>query len=225
MATQPHRHYPAHPAAPMSQANGDLVMRTVQSAGITKLSPSLLVRPMRTALCLLAASLGLVCFDAAAQKTQSHDLCTTNQVPVFSCTLQGKVRKIVSLCASTASAQGKRSFRYRYGRPSKIELEYPTSGDGNDVFTQTHLLYAGGTTGNAYAFSNDGFKYILYWVAGAGFERSGLLVQHAGQSNADRDRHCNPSTAMPTSNHELWDATSKWKVDQDLSDHGLPMTQ
>jgi len=171
-----------------------------------------------------AIAIGLVCCSTFAQKApnQSPGLCEAHEESVFSCTLQGPGRKSVSLCASAKSAQGERSFRYLYGRPSKIELEYPKGGSSNaDAFSRTHLLFAGNTGGYAYAFTNGGFKYILYAISGTGFERSGVLVQREGQMRANRDMHCKDSTLVEAS-HELWDAASKWKVDADIDAHGLP---
>ena len=171
---------------------------------------------------IAAAALGLVCFHASAQKTQSPNLCSASEEPVFSCTLKGPARKIVSLCASAASAQqGERSFHYLYGRPSKIELRYPASGNGSDAFTFTRLRFAGATGGYAHTFSNGGYKYILYSVEGTGFEESGLLVQREGSLHAKREMHCSPTTLITVTNNELWkDAVSKWKVDADIEAHG-----
>jgi len=56
---------------------------------------------------------------------QARGLCAADEEPVFSCTLQGPSRKMVSLCASPIATQGERSFYYRYGKPSRIELTYP----------------------------------------------------------------------------------------------------
>ncbi|MDM0090473.1 MULTISPECIES: hypothetical protein [unclassified Variovorax] len=174
---------------------------------------------------LLVLTLVGVCAHVSAQEPAPVSLCAANEEPIFSCTLQGPSRKVVSLCASTPSSpQGKRRFHYLYGRPSKIELRYPSNDDGDEAFTFTHLHFSGATAGYAYAFTNMGFKYIMYWISGTGFERSGLLVQREGQLRADRDMHCKPSAPTATKSHELWDATSKWKVDPDIDAHNLPST-
>lgn len=175
---------------------------------------------------VVATALGLISFHTFAQKVQpqAQGLCTSNEEPMFSCKLQGSNSKTASLCASPASTQGERSFRYRFGRPSKIELEYPAAGNGGDAFSRTLLHFAGSTGGYAFSFTNENYKYILYWIAGTGFERSGLLVQREGQIRADRDLHCKPSASMATKNHDLWEATSKWRVDADLDAHNLPST-
>lgn len=169
-----------------------------------------------------ATALGLVCFHASAQKAQAHGLCVADEEPVFSCTLQGPSRKMVSLCASPASTQGERSFHYLYGRPSKIELRYPASGNGREAFTFTRLFYAGATFGYAHTLTNEGYKYILYSIEGTGFKRSGLLVQREGQLRAVHEAACRPSTLAETKNTELVRITSQWKVDADMDAHGLP---
>lgn len=177
---------------------------------------------------VVATALGLVCFHAFAQnartQTQAPSLCAANEEPVFSCTLQGASRKIVSLCASPASTQGKGRFRYLYGRPSRIELRYPASGNSHEVFTFTRLFYAGGTFGYAHSFRNEGYKYILYSIEGTN-NRSGLLVQREGQLRAAREMACRPSTLVETKDTELLRITSEWKADADIEAHGLPSTR
>jgi hypothetical protein len=99
-------------------------------------------------------------------------------------------------------------------------LTYPSSDNGANTFTHTHLDYAGATGGSAYAFTNDGYKYILYSIEGTGFKRSGLLVQHEGQLHAAHDLHRTPSTLLESSDELI----SKWKADQDIDAHRLPST-
>jgi hypothetical protein len=182
----------------------------------------------RIASFLAGTTLSLVCLHAVAQnartQTQVPSLCAANEEPVFSCALQGSSRKMVSLCASPASAQGERHFHYVYGRLSKIELRYPASGNSHEVFTFTRLFYAGGTFGYAHSFLNEGYKYILYSIEGTN-TRSGLLVQRDGQRRAAREMVCQPSTLVETKDTELVRITSEWKADADIEAHGLPSTR
>lgn len=175
---------------------------------------------------LAATALGLACFGACAQKKMPHQptsLCAANEVPVFSCTLQGSSRKMVALCASPASVQGERSIHYLYGRPSKIELRYPSNGHGSDAFTFTRLRYAGATGGYAHTFITEGYKYIVYSIEGTGIEESGLMVQRQGALRTAREVHCRSSTLIKLKNNNLWNNTvSKWSVDADIDAHGLP---
>lgn len=172
---------------------------------------------------LATTALALVCFHASAQKPQAPSLCAASEEPVFSCTLQGSSRKIVSLCASPASTQGERRFHYLYGRPSKIDLRYPASGNSHEAFTFTRLRYAGATGGYAHSFINEGFKYVVYSVEGTGFKESGLLVQREGALRANLEVHCRPSTLIKLKNNDLWNNTvSKWNLDADIDANGLP---
>ena len=174
---------------------------------------------------------GLVCLHAFTQEahghtqTQAPSLCAANEEPVFSCTLQGTGRKMVALCASPASAQGKRHFHYLYGKPSKIELRFPaiSISNGKEAFTFTRLRYAGATGGYAHTFINEGYKYILYSIEGTGFEESGLMVQRQGALRTASEMHCRSSTLIKLKNNDLWNETvSKWNVDADIDAHGLP---
>ena len=190
---------------------------------------------------LLLACLGLLCccLPASAQKaaaaspseppTKTQTLCAANEEPVFACTLQGRRRKMVALCAAPVqgSAQEDKTWRFRYlfGRPGQIELSYPASGAGSsaDAFTFTRLIYAGDTGGYARTFTNEGYRYILYSVSGRDVERAGLLVQREGQMRALRDMECVQSTFTTTQNSAL--SPIRWKVDPDIDAHGLPSTR
>jgi hypothetical protein len=174
---------------------------------------------------LLVAALGVACLPASAQKAQAPSLCAAKEEPVFSCTLRGASQKMVSLCASPALENGQKSFHYLYGRPSKIELQYPASGNGDKAFTFTRLRYAGATGGYAHTFVNKGFKYIIYSVEGTGFKDAGLLVQRQGALRASSEMHCRPSTLIKLQNNDLWnDTISKWDLDPEIDAHGLPST-
>jgi hypothetical protein len=186
----------------------------------------------------LATCLGLFAtLPASAQKASSaptakaHTLCAANEEHVFACTLQGKRRKMVALCAAPmqGSAQEDKawSFRYLFGRPGQIELSYPAPGSGPsaDAFTFTRLIYAGDTGGYAHTFTNEGYRYILYSVSGRDVERAGLLVQRDGKMRAMRDMECAQSTFTETRNEALSRLTSSWKAAPDIDAHGLPSTR
>lgn len=183
----------------------------------------------RTASILAGVAVSLVCLHAfvkeAQAQTQKSTLCAANEEPLFSCTLQGRSRKMVALCVSPASAQGERNVHYLYGRPSEIELRFPSisNSDGKGAFTFTRLRYAGATGGYAHTFINDGYKYIVYSIEGTGFEESGLMVQRQGALRTTREMHCRSSTLLKLKNNDLWnDTVSKWSVDADIDAHGLP---
>jgi len=130
--------------------------------------------------------------------------------------------KIVSLCATPSSTDVRR-FYYAYGRPSSIELRYPSGEFPVDAFSRTHLGFAGNTGGYAYAFKNGGYKYILYSIAGArAYERSGLIVQRDGSARALRDMSCQASTVVETVNDLTRKITREWSHDAEIESAGLP---
>jgi len=174
---------------------------------------------------VFATALGLVCFHASAQKAQAHGLCAADEEPVFSCKLQGPSRKMVSLCASPKSAQGERSFRYLYGRPSKIEFNYPAGDKGSRAFTFTRISYIGDTFGYAYAFTNEGYKYILSAAWGLRYQNAGLQVQREGEAHALRSTDCKWSTLVKTYDDDIPAMTSGLKEDPEITEHRLPHTR
>ena len=173
----------------------------------------------------VTTALGLVCLHASAQKPQSHGLCTADEEPVFSCTLQRSNRKMVSLCASPTSTQGERRFRYLYGRPSKIELRYPASSNSQEAFTFTRISYIGDTFGYAYTFTDGDYKYILSAAWGLRYQNAGLRVQRVGEAHALRGAECKWSTLVKTYDDNIPAMTSGLKVDPDIAAHGVPSTR
>ena len=55
--------------------------------------------------------------------------CTANEQVIFSCAV-GEMTKVVSLCASPGLTAKSGTLYYRFGAPSKIELEYPSRPNG-----------------------------------------------------------------------------------------------
>lgn len=174
---------------------------------------------------VLATAIGLSCFHAAAQKMQAYvrGLCAANEEPVFSCSLQGPGRKMVSLCATvTSTQQEERSFRYLYGRPSKIELRYPLEDKGTRALTFTRISYIGDTFGYAYTFENGGYKYILSAAWGLRYQNAGVRVQRKGEADALRSAECKWSSLVKTSDDNIPAVTSGLKEDPDIAANGVP---
>lgn len=156
-----------------------------------------------------------------SEPTNLQSLCSANEETVFACTIEGS-KKIVSLCATPASAEVRR-FYYAFGRDSSIELRYPSSEPRSDAFSRTHLAFAGSTGGYAYAFKNGAYKYILYSISGKhGYEQSGLIVQRDGSIRAVRDMHCQASSVAETEDDALLKTTYQWSRDSDIESRGLP---
>jgi hypothetical protein len=59
--------------------------------------------------------------------TAAPTLCQSSESVVFSCEVAGS-RKVVSLCSSPDLSSDRGSLAYRFGLPSRIELEFPPRG-------------------------------------------------------------------------------------------------
>lgn len=155
----------------------------------------------------------------------SSILCRADDKIVFSCPL-AKSTRIVSICAANAGSKGEPQFYYAFGRPGAIELRFPAAGTAdNTAFTRTHLGFAGNTGGYAYAFTDGGYKYIVYSVSGSGVMREGgVIVQPADGAGAATKLACRSSAITETADDAVIDATLRLKKDADLQTHGLPDT-
>jgi len=150
-----------------------------------------------------------------------ESMCGKADQVVFSCSLDGN-RKIVSMCAAGDVAHGAGRFYYVYGREGKPELTYPAAGSEGE-FTRTHLTFAGNTGGYAYAFTNAGFKYVVYSVSGANnLQDGGLVVLKDGQAKPVKQSTCQAGKVTDTDEDALIDATLKWKSDPAIEKNGIP---
>jgi len=159
---------------------------------------------------------------AAAAPPVPATMCARGDAVVFSCPLAGST-KVVSICAAGDVAHDKGRFYYAYGRDAtKPELAYPTVGATGE-FTRSHLGFAGNTGGYAYAFTNAGFKYVVYSVSGANnLQDGGLVVLQDGESRPVKRSSCQPGAVIDTEDDTLIDATLKLKRDPALEKSGLP---
>jgi hypothetical protein len=147
-------------------------------------------------------------------------LCTKPEQVVFSCPLL-KSRKIVSICAGGNAAPHR--IYYAYGRPRAVEMTYPSASVAAETgFSRAFLGFPGGTGGYAYSFVNEGMKYIVYFMSGAGFDRGGVIVQKSGELRATSKATCAKGMIEEFTGDALLDETLKWKVDEDIHIHGLP---
>lgn len=148
-------------------------------------------------------------------------MCAKGDQPVFSCPLAGGT-KTVSICATGDVAHGAGRFYYAYGRDSsKPELKYPADA-GQAEFTRTHLSFAGNTGGYAYAFTNAGFKYVVYSVSGSNnLQDGGLVVLKDGQAKPVKQSSCQAGKVTDTDEDALIDATLKWKSDPAIEKNGV----
>jgi len=159
---------------------------------------------------------------AAAPSLASPTMCAKGDAVVFSCPLAGST-KVVSICAAGDVAHDKGRFYYAYGRDAaKPELAYPADGATGE-FTRSHLGFAGNTGGYAYAFTNAGFKYVVYSVSGANnLQDGGLVVLKDGESRPVKRSSCQSGAVIDTDDDALIDATLKLRRDPALEKSGLP---
>ena len=158
---------------------------------------------------------------ASVGATTSPSMCEKSDKVVFSCPLAGST-KTVSMCAASDVADGAGRFYYAYGRPGKVELTYPAAGAEGE-FTRTHLTFAGNTGGYAYAFTNAGFKYVVYSVSGSNnLQDGGLVVLKDGQTKPVKQSTCQEGKVTDTDEDALIDATLKWKIDPAIDKNGVP---
>lgn len=153
--------------------------------------------------------------------TAPENMCGRADQVVFSCPLAGST-KTVSICAAGDVAHGAGRFYYAYGRAGKPELTYPAAGSEGE-FTRTHLTFAGNTGGYAYAFTNAGFKYIVYSVSGSNnLQDGGLVVLKDWQPKPLKQSTCQAGKVADTDDEALIDATLKWKSDPSIEKSGIP---
>jgi hypothetical protein len=178
----------------------------------------------KIALLLLSAPAfaGATGLPAAAPASAASTMCAKGDAVVFSCPLAGST-KVVSFCAAGDVAHDKGRFYYAYGRDAaKPELTYPAQGAEGD-FTRSHLGFAGNTGGYAYAFTNAGFKYVVYSVSGANnLQDGGLVVLKDGEAKPVKNSSCKPGAVIDTEDDALIDATLKLKRDPALEKSGIP---
>jgi len=83
-------------------------------------------------------SLLLLPWGAAVAAPPSH--CSPSEQVIYSCKLKNSA-KIVSLCASKRLSDRAGYLQYRFGRPGRIELEFPTERlDSQKRFEYAHYF-------------------------------------------------------------------------------------
>jgi hypothetical protein len=150
-------------------------------------------------------------------------MCGRSDRVVFSCPV-GDGNKVASMCAGGDIASGHGRFYYAYGRPGTPELTYPTKNQADGEFTRTHLGLTGNRSGYAFAFSSNGYKYVVYATSGGRNEQDGgVIVQRDGQSKAVAKMQCQFGRISQTDSDQLIDATLQWKSDRKIEMNGLPV--
>jgi hypothetical protein len=91
---------------------------------------------------------------------QRGSLCNADEKVIFSCTV--KSSKIVSLCSSPDVTKDRGYIQYRFGRPGKIELEFPKEREkSQQAFKYTHYFRAQVDL-TEISFTYEGHQYSIF---------------------------------------------------------------
>lgn len=85
---------------------------------------------------MIGALVAAACVPAAAG-AHGASLCRADEKVLFSCGVQGS-EKVAALCGSRGVTHDDGYIQYRFGRPGKVELEFPTG----TKYTQQRFRYA-----------------------------------------------------------------------------------
>ena len=92
---------------------------------------------------------------------QTNSLCAKDEHIIFSCTIK-RSAKIVSLCSSPLLTKEQGYLQYRFGLPTKIELEFPKDRQA----TQKHFHYSHyfrfQVDLTEIKFEIDGYEYSIF---------------------------------------------------------------
>lgn len=108
----------------------------------------------------IAVLLCLAVATTSPAQLQTGSLCERDEKVVFSCTV-AKSARIVSLCSSKQLTKEQSYLQYRFGLPSKIELEYPKERSRpSEAFKYSHYFRAQVDT-TEISFSLNGYEYAI----------------------------------------------------------------
>jgi len=97
----------------------------------------------------------------AGAATAGSSLCGPGEVVIFSCPLKGS-NKIVSLCSSPKLTKTEGYLQYRFGLPTKVELEYPTERrESQKSFRYSHYFRAQVDL-TEISFTSGNFNYTVF---------------------------------------------------------------
>ncbi|QWT22465.1 hypothetical protein KPL74_10810 [Bacillus sp. NP157] len=167
---------------------------------------------------LLLAAIALALPATPALAAPAATMCGAGDKPVLSCPLASG-GKTVSVCAAANNR-----FYYAYGKPgAKADMTWPADGANADGLTRTHLGFAGNNGGYAFAFTNAGFKYVVYATSGSrGAQDGGIIVLHGDDAKPVKNTRCQAGAITESDDDALLDATLKLPKDPTIQQHGLP---
>jgi hypothetical protein len=98
---------------------------------------------------------------ASQQTLRSGTLCARTEQVVFNCTAKGSSR-IISLCSSKDLDKDHGYIQYRFGTPSKTELEFPERTTGSQkLFNYSHYFRAQ-VDETEISFNNREYNYRIF---------------------------------------------------------------
>ena len=97
---------------------------------------------------------------AVLPPTQPASLCGSDEKIIFSCTIKENA-KTVSLCSSREFTKDRGYLQYRFGRPGKVELEFPKSREKTQqAFKYSHYFRAQ-VDFTQISFNSAGYQYSI----------------------------------------------------------------
>ena len=98
---------------------------------------------------------------ANADTVMATSLCDKSEKIVFSCAVKGS-GKIVSLCSSPKLNKSEGYLQYRYGRPGRVELEFPKlRAESRKLFSYSHYFRAQ-VDSTEISFTVNGYTYSVF---------------------------------------------------------------
>lgn len=130
------------PRAGLFRARLWIIVATLAMAIVSNISPD------------ITSSVG-----AETLAAKSH--CGKTERVIFSCPLR-RSSKVLSLCSSAKLTKTEGYIQYRFGKPGRVELEYPKQrARSQDAFSYNHYFRAQVDL-TEISFSVDGYSYTVF---------------------------------------------------------------
>ncbi len=92
---------------------------------------------------------------------QPGSLCNTDEKIIFSCTIKENA-KTVSLCSSRELTKERGYLQYRFGRPGKIELEFPKSREKTQQSFKYSHYFRAQVDLTEISFTSNNYQYSVF---------------------------------------------------------------
>jgi hypothetical protein len=101
----------------------------------------------------------LCCAATSTIQTPSH--CAASETVIFSCRIKGSP-KVLSLCGSKNLTKDVGYLQYRFGRPGKVELQFPEEKQNSQAQFLFEHYFRAQVDRTAVKFKNGGYEYSIY---------------------------------------------------------------